>query len=53
MEMLRVRVVKAEPFDGCSAINTTNIFPDATKNYPDTFLLIDGLNGDCNYWKKA
>lgn len=51
--MLRIRVIKAEPFDSCSAINTTLIYPDATKTYPDTFLLVDGREGNCTYWKKA
>lgn len=51
--MLKVRVVKADPLDGCSAFNTSVIFPDSTKTYPDTFLFVDGQSGACSYWKKA
>jgi len=53
MEMMRIRVIKATPFDACTSINTTLIYPDANKTYPDTFLLVDGREGTCNYWKKA
>ena len=51
--MLKVRVVKATPFDACSILNATTIFPNANQTYPDTFLLVDGRSGSCNYWKKA
>lgn len=51
--MTMIRVVKATPFDACSPINATLIYPDTTKTYPDTFLLVDGREGTCNYWKKA
>lgn len=53
LEMLKVRIVKANPFDGCSSFNTANIFPQTDRTYPDTLLLIDGREGTCNYWRKA
>lgn len=51
--MLKVRVLKADPFDGCSLLNTESISSGAGKDYPDTLLLVDGRSGTCNYWKKA
>lgn len=34
-------------------MDTKTIFPEIDKAYPDTFLLVDGEKGTCNYWKKA
>ena len=52
--MLKIRIVKADPFDGCKPINTAKIYPlQDDKAYFDTFLLIDGKQGDCKYWRKA
>ena len=51
--MLKVRIVKANPFDGCSSFNPENIFPHSNWTYPDTLLLVDGREGSCNYWRKA
>ncbi len=51
--MMHVRVVKAVPWDACTALNAKDIFPEANRTYPDTFLLVDGQKGACNYWKKA
>jgi hypothetical protein len=53
MEMLAVRVIKADPFDACSPIDFTKIYPKADFTYPATFLMVDGQSGACNYWKKA
>jgi hypothetical protein len=53
LEMLHIRVLKANPFDGCTQINFSSVYPSPDRTYPDTFLLIDGQSGACNYWKKA
>lgn len=51
--MRAVRVIKADPFDACSPIDSAKLYPSQDAGYLDTFLLVDGQSGACNYWKKA
>lgn len=53
MEMLAIRVLKADPFDACTPIDSNKVYPKSDIPYPATFLLVDGQSGACNYWKKA
>jgi hypothetical protein len=53
MEMRAIRVIKADPFDACSPIDSAKLYPMTDVPYSDTFLLVDGQSGACNYWKKA
>lgn len=51
--MMKIRVVKAQPFDGCSPIDIKSVYPKEDFAYTETFLLIDGQIGNCTYWKKV
>ena len=51
--MRAIRVIKADPFDACSPIDSVKLYPMTDVPYSDTFLLVDGQSGACNYWKKA
>lgn len=52
--MFKIRIVKADPYDGCRHLNTGKIYPfQDDKAYLETFVLIDGKLGGCNYWRKS
>lgn len=52
--MLRIRVIKATPFDACTPLDTAKIYPlQDSYMYPDTFVLVDGQSGGCKYWRKS
>jgi hypothetical protein len=51
--MMRIRIVKAVPFDACSPLDKDKIFSKDKENLSETFVLVDGKLGDCRYWKKS
>ena len=54
LDMLKIRIVKADPFDACTSINIMNLYPiQDDYTYQSTFLLVDGESGGCSYWRKS
>ena len=54
LDMMKVRIVKAKPFDACTTLDSMWFYPIQDDfEYPDTFALVDGQSGTCSYWRKS
>ena len=52
--MIKIRILKADPFDACLPISTSKIYPlQDNSAYLDTFLVVDGKSGNSKYWRKV